>query len=125
MKSERRIVQQELIAAISGRIDDATSKFLDTYGLAGAGLPSTAGAAAHDAKNIMMNVVHYLDHTLLKNNHARRITVENVKDLSDLRDALTLCQRVLTAERSDIRMRQFQKYLDILLPNTSGNLLKS
>lgn len=122
---EGKLVEKVMVTAIRGRIIDARSKFLEIYGLSGAVLPDMAGGAAHEAKNIMQSIANYLDDILLKGKHPRtRILSKDIDELRRLRERLTLLQRVLTAERSDIRMRQFQKYLDILLPGHSDNLLK-
>ncbi len=113
-------VDRETLTELAGRVKEARSTFLDIYQSSGAALPDTAADAAHGAKNIFFDIAMYTQNLVAKGGFPRRLSDEDVRTLWKQRELLTSCQRVIASERSDIRMRQFHKYLDILLPSVGG-----
>ena len=105
--------QREVI----GLVNSVREEFLKMYERHGASLPRTAVEAAHSAKNIMHEVVRSLEGLDGKGGFSHRQSASWMK----LRLELTFCQAAVARDRSELRIRQFQKYLDILVPTGGRN----
>jgi hypothetical protein len=93
------------------RLSAIREEFLDGFGGSGASLPKRAREAAHTSKNIMHEVSNIV--TRLKGSS---VSHKESSQLMALRKELTLYQESIASDRSELRLLQFQKYLDMLVP---------
>ena len=89
-----------------------------SYGESGAASPIAVREAAHDAKGLVVTTLgrlNLLSHEM-KDQPSIIFGGNLINELLDKRAKLTACQQALASERSDLRMKNLQRYLDMLVP---------
>ena len=103
---------------LSSKVKSASLEFRKMYSSSGATLSPQAQAAAHEAKNQILSVEALIQIVVSKHSKRQQLFVEPkiITLLLHSREALTGCQGILGEDRADLRMRQLQQYLDLLVP---------